>query len=134
MAGEEQQAQVTMASNEPQDIESLKPTGRAWPLLPPLYKLPSDPDQLQCQPYLTLWGECISPSWILRGFYHHGTVGFHCTERWENLRTCVMLKFQQHDKAQKKLNEILEERERRRGPHVWEFRESPPEYFKKFDC
>jgi hypothetical protein len=43
--------------------------------------------------------ECAAPSWWLRNFYYDGTVGFNCEERWENLQTCIILKFRKYDEA-----------------------------------
>jgi hypothetical protein len=40
-----------------------------------------------------------APSWWLRNFYRDGSVGFNCQERWENLQTCVLLKFRKYDQA-----------------------------------
>lgn len=41
-----------------------------------------------------------APSWWLRNYYRDGTVGFNCTERWENLRTCALLKFKDYEVAE----------------------------------
>ncbi|ELR18840.1 uncharacterized protein ACA1_167000 [Acanthamoeba castellanii str. Neff] len=132
--GQEELLFQDLLKEDSEDAEGKpKRPSRAWPPLPPGYALPSDPQELKCYNFFELWGQCAAPSWWLRNFYRDGSVGFNCQERWENLQTCVLLKFRKYDQAKRELRDIREQRERKKGPHVWDFRQRPPAYFKKFD-